>query len=220
MDLWVGTAIAVAEDENGMLGVQVDGFGDNPTGHGRYHIGVYGLISKPLPASKDGLGPGVLYGDEGAEGFAWIGFDPRDLEKVPVLSLGSSGLVNSRGSYIAQDYESETTTIVGKRANGTKQHKITIGDDGNGGDVITIEHWGGPKITMTDDEITVSAPTVHVNSPNVRLGSSPGKAVATVGDGVAVTISAASIAAMVAPGAPPALTAIGKILSGRSGLQG
>lgn len=220
MELWVGTALAVAEDENGMLGVQVDGFGDNPTGHGRYHIGIYGLISKPLPADKNGYGPGVLYGDEGAEGFAWLGVDPRDLDKTPVLSLGSSGLVNSRGSYIAQDYDTETTTIVGKRANGTKQHKITIGEAQDGSDVITIEHWGGTKIVMTDDEITVNAPTVHVNSPNVRLGSSPGKALARVGDGVSVTISAAAIAAMVVPGAPPALTAIGKILSGASGIQG
>jgi hypothetical protein len=154
LDFQLGTAIALAYDENSMLGVQVDGHGMNPGVHGRYVVGMYGLVGRPLDATDEG-GALCLYADEGSEGFAWCGFDHRDLSKVPAMSGGSWCLCNSRGSFVLQDYESESTTIYVPIEDGAKAHKILVGNDGAGKPTIDILHSSGACITMTDTEVLI-----------------------------------------------------------------
>lgn len=151
----LGTAISIAYDENGMLGVQVDGHGDNAGGAGRYAIGSFGLIGRPLPATEDGLGAVALYCDEGRDGFAWIGFDYRDQTKVPPLSDGSVALYNSGGQFWLLDYEAETATLYVPMDDASKAHTIVAGKDSNGKRYIEMRHSDGGYITITEDSVVV-----------------------------------------------------------------
>jgi len=153
----LGTAVAVAYDETGMLGVQTDGFGEAPGVHGRAQVGMYGLISRPLDANADGEGALCLFVDEGKEGFAWCGFDGRDLEKIPPASGGSSGLYNSKGSFFLQDYDTETTTFYVPIEGGAKAHLLQIGFDSSDPPkrVVDLRHADGMSITMLENSVTI-----------------------------------------------------------------
>lgn len=158
----LGTAVSLEYDESSMLGVQVDAHGENAAGNARYVIGSYGLIGRPLPADKDGSGAHVLYCDEAKSGFAWVGIDHRDLSKLPKINDGSSGLYNSRGSYILLDYKSKTATIHIVRSSGS--HDVTIGTDTGGKDVIELKHSGGATLTLEGSVVTIKNATVKVDA--------------------------------------------------------
>ena len=147
----VGTAVAIAYDENGMLGVQTDAHGDTAGSPMRYHVGVFGSLARPLDADDDG-GALTLYSDEGRDGFAWFGSDHRDLPRLPQVSGGSNGIANSLGAMFLQDYATATTTIYQPIANRTKAHKILIGVDGNDVPTIDLLHSSGACLTITDTE--------------------------------------------------------------------
>lgn len=147
----VGTAVAVAYDENGMLGVQTDAHGETAGSPMRYHVGVFGSLARPLDADDDG-GALTLYSDEGRDGFAWFGSDHRDLPRLPQVSGGSNGIANSLGAMFLQDYATATTTIYQPIANRTKAHKVLIGVDGNDVPTIDLLHSSGACLTITDTE--------------------------------------------------------------------
>jgi hypothetical protein len=151
----MGTVIGTAYDENGMLGVQTDGMGANPTAHARYHVGMFGYLARPLPTTLDSEGAACLFVDEGSEGFAWIGADDRDLARMPLVSSGSNGIANSLGAFYLADYETETTTIYQPILGSTTAHKILIGVDGEGAPTIDILHSSKACLTFTDDEVTL-----------------------------------------------------------------
>jgi hypothetical protein len=150
----LGTSVAIAYGEGGFLGVQTDGFGENSGVHGRDVIGQFGLIGRPLDASE-GKGALTLFADEGAEGFAWIGFDVRDAEKCPPLSGGSAALYNSRGAYQLLDYETETSTLYVPINEGAKAHMIQVGNDSNGKAVVDIRHADGMAVIMLENSLTI-----------------------------------------------------------------
>lgn len=234
----LGTSVAIAYGEGGFLGVQTDGFGENSGVHGRDVIGQFGLIGRPLDASE-GKGALTLFADEGAEGFAWVGYDCRDAEKWPELSSGSVALVNSKGAWIWLDYEKETIEIKVPMDDGENTHVVTIGKDESSVRTIKLTHSDGMTVTMRSDgikaatkddatviemttsKIEVKGPTVHVNSPNVLLGEAPGAPVARVGDIVSVAVPAmiAGIYPVIPlpPGLPTSaggVLAMGQIISG------
>jgi hypothetical protein len=145
----LATAIALAYDENGMLGVQTDAHGENVAGHGRYHVGSFGLIGRPLPANGSG-GAITLISDEGKEGFAWVGFDARDLTKAPPLTDGSVALYNSAGQFLGLDYKEETGTWYVPVGSGA--HVLTIGKTGSGKKIIDLLHVNGSHFTLGEDD--------------------------------------------------------------------
>lgn len=159
-DFQVGTAVAVAYGEGGFLGVQPDGFGDNPGTNARHSLGIYGVISRPLDADENGVGALCLWGDEGAEGFAWMGFDPRDVSRVPPASGGSSGIYNSRGSFILLDHATNTSTWFvpiefDASGNATKSHGIQVGYDANDKACINLTHADGMSVSLIANGVVI-----------------------------------------------------------------
>jgi hypothetical protein len=171
----LGTAVAIAYDENGMLGVQADSHGEKGGG-GRYVIGAYGLIGRPMPANDPEtnaqLGASCLYADEGPEGFAWLGFDPRDLDKAPPLSDGSVALMNSRGSFFLLDRDTDTATLYQVRSDGTKAHTFVMGQDSNGKEYIELRHTNGAYCAITETSAVLrhsGNALIEVKSDSINL---------------------------------------------------
>lgn len=163
----VATAIAVTYDENGMLGVRIDGFGDNPGGHGRHSMSIYGLISRPLPANDAGVGPECLIVDGSREGFAWVATDARDDALLPQVAAGSSMLYNSRGTFLLLDYDTETTTLYQTRSGGSKAHTLVLGEDVNGAEYTELRAANGAYIAQKE------ASTVIRHTGNALLEVKP-----------------------------------------------
>ena len=223
----VGTAVAIAYDENGMLGVQTDAHGDTAGSPMRYHVGVFGSLARPLDADDDG-GALALYSDEGRDGFAWFGHDHRDLSRLPQVSGGSNGYANSLGAFFLQDYATATTTIYQPIANRTKAHKILVGVDGNDVPTIDLLHSSGACLTITDTEamlrhtgnayVEVKGSNVTLNGAvNAPTGISVGGAAAQ--PLVNATALAAALTALAAPFTSGGVTpvpssAIGALLTG------
>jgi hypothetical protein len=239
-DLQLGTAVAIAYGEGGFLGVQTDAFGKSPGTHGRQVVGQFGLMGRPLDSDGED-GALVLYADEGAEGFAWIGFDGRIANKLPELTSGSTAFYNSRGAYQLLDYETETYTLYVPVDEGDGIHIFTVGKDQNGRRTISLSHADGMTIALLDNKvmlttkdgatsiecttskITVAGPTVHIESPNVLLGAGASP-IACVGDIVSLILPlmvAGPYPVVVMP--PPAegapIPVMGRIISGRSGAK-
>lgn len=151
----LGVATSCAYGDGGFLGVHTDLFGKTaPGGSGRDVLGVFGVVGRPLDAEGD-KGALTLFGDEGAEGFAWVGYDCRDAEKWPPLSSGSVALVNSRGAYQLLDYETETSTLYVPIEEGAKAHMIQVGNDSNGKAVVDIRHADGMAVIMLENSLTI-----------------------------------------------------------------
>lgn len=151
----VGTAVSLGYDENRMLGVQVDAHGENAGDNGRFCLGSYGLIGRPLAANDEGLGAPVLYADEGREGFAWVGFDHRDLEIAPPLTDGSVALYNSRGAFWLLDYDTETATFYVPMDDGAKAHCFVVGKDANGKRATELRHSDGGYFRIDENSAVI-----------------------------------------------------------------
>jgi hypothetical protein len=145
----IGTALAVSYDENGMLGVQVDGHGENAAGHGRYSVGSFGIVGRPKSANDDG-GALTLYADEGKEGFAWCGFDHRDLTKVPPLTEGSVAVVNSDGAYQLLDCELQTYTLYVPVDDSV--HTIIAGKTATGKRIVRMMHANASHFSLNETD--------------------------------------------------------------------
>jgi hypothetical protein len=234
MELDYDVLVVSAPTDDGWYGVQEKGFGGDKAGLGYLNFQPpFGFVSRPLDATieTDGTPVGCTQfiarlGRAG--GFSWLGHDPRYTDKCPPVTRGSSAQWNAKGAYVLLEHEDDTCKI-NIPATGGGNYVLTMGKNGSGEQVISLEHANSATlIKMTATQVTITSPTVHVNSPNVLLGSAPGKQVACVGDLVSVVVpmlNCVSLGAPVVPVPPTAVTttggtmAIGQIISGRSGCR-
>lgn len=151
----VGTAETTGYSADGWLGVHVDPFGGDEGGQVAYPvIGSYGFLGRPLQPSF-GLGAQTLYAQQGHDGFAWIGHDPRDVAKLPQLTEGSAAIYNARGMYQLFDYDTETATMYVPMGDGSKAHAMTVGYDPAGKRTLSIIHSDGFAVVMTETSLTI-----------------------------------------------------------------
>jgi hypothetical protein len=230
----LGTAVAISYDENGMLGVQVDGNGNNAAGHGRYSIGTFGLIGRPRPANDQG-GSHTLHSDEGDEGFAWCGFDNRDLDKVPALTDGSVAVYNSDGAHHLLDAVAQTSTLYVPVDDAA--HMVMVGKSASGKKIIDILHANGSHFTLGEDDsiwrgngnafLRIVGDDITANGTfkggSGDFGGGAGQPVvnatllATVLDALAVPLNAAGVAPVVSSALGAALQAIAVALRTTAG---
>jgi hypothetical protein len=200
-------------------------------------FGAPGIIFRPRPPSDETGSDGQVVKGLGAETLAarmgdrLTPFTWRDLRlnKIfPAPQPGTIALVGYGGGYLSLDdtpaKETELTLRVPYSSG--REHVIVLDPNLN---TLTITHGDGASVTMTTDQVTVSAPaTVHVNAPTVLLGSSPGNPVACVADLVSVAVPAMTCNGvpvipvnplLVTAAAPPGIMAVGQIISGRGGVQ-
>ena len=228
------TAVTSEYDDAGFIGVQPAAFGTN--GGKNSGIGFYqqvlplGYYARPIDRDKSGIGSLMFTATEGGKGFSWCVSDPRT-SKLPKISPGSRLWFADDGTYIRMEYSSHTTTINVEYGDGSdRRHVITIGKDGSGNPVILHKHGDGKsKIEISSEKIEVTSPTVHVNATNTLLGAAPGRAVACVGDLVAVAVPqlvATGPGVYPVTSVPPTLmtetggiSAIGQIISGEDSVR-
>jgi hypothetical protein len=140
---WVLGAAQLSEyDADGFIGIQTDPQGDD---------------ARPMDPDADGLGCAVLIGKAGArDRWAWLGHDPRVVDKLPQLAKGSSCQYGSKGSFVLQDGDTGTLTqyvpcAFDASGTPTKAHLVQIGLDSGGKRTIQIVHADGYAILMDEE---------------------------------------------------------------------
>jgi hypothetical protein len=157
-ELWLSTGLVTQYDEDGFLGVQVEGHGGTEATAGlAYAHHPFGFFGRPLDAA-DGAGAVFLHFSDGDEVHAVALQDPRDASKIPPHSKGSAGVYNSAGQFLLLDHDQETGTWYVPIDGGIRAHVITVGKDGNGKEIVELSHANGSCVTMLDDAITVAGP--------------------------------------------------------------
>jgi hypothetical protein len=230
MNTRVGLAVSLAYDEGGMLGVQVDTSSKSNGGHGRYVVGSFGIIGRPKPANDEG-GSLTLFGDEGKEGFAWCGFDNRDLEKAPPLTDGSVALYNSDGAYHLLDAVAQTATLYIPADEGA--HMMTVGKTASGKHIFELLHSNGSRFTLGETE-TVWRGTgdgfIMIKGSNITANGTFKAGSADFGGGAGVPLATAAgliaaINSLAAPfagggGSPATCAQIATLLTGLAAALG
>jgi hypothetical protein len=173
MKLSLATAITTGYSSDAWLGVQVDPFGGDDAGEAAYQVvGTYGFLSRPLqPEGSEGAL--VLTGRDGHDGFAWIGHDPRDVERLPQLTEGSSAQYNARGAFAVLEYETETYTVYQPVEENAKAHCLTMGYDSNEKLFIGLMHALGFALLMTEDALVLKNKAgdsyIEINATGITL---------------------------------------------------
>jgi hypothetical protein len=221
-EVWLGTGLVTQYDEDGFLGVQVEGHGGTEaTGGLAYAHHPFGIFGTPRDAA-DGSGVVVLHWSDGDEVHSLILEDPRYASVIPTHSQGSCGICNSDGAYLLLDRIDKTAILHVPRGSG-RYHRVTVGKDESGEEIITLLHADGAKIEIKKAEVKVTAETVHVNGATVLLGEAAGSPVACVGDIVVVTtlplINAGGPVTSPAMSPTGGIVATGTIVSGRSSVK-
>jgi hypothetical protein len=149
MDL--GVVVHSAYDDEGWIGVRVDGFGGDDSGLGDSELQTpFGFTSRPVDRAKNGIGCEVLYAHSGnSESFAWFGKDPRYTDKCPPLFQGSSAQWASNGSFGLLDTESNSYKLYVPR--GSSAHSVTVGQADDGVDLIEFRHSSGALLYCTPE---------------------------------------------------------------------
>lgn len=159
-------ALVSAKLDDNWYGLQLKGFSAPGESIGWYDFQqTFGFASRPLDAtiSPDDSVEGCLVFkvDAGRKGgMAWLGSDPRLVNKCPPMSRGSSAQWNARQAFSLLDYDSNThTTYVPVEFDGsgtpTKAHLIQVGVDANGKKVIDMRHCDGMAIVMLENSVVI-----------------------------------------------------------------
>jgi len=167
----IGTVVHTAYDDEGWLGVRIDGFGEEDAGLGDSELQTpFGFTSRPVDQTAEG-GCDATYAHAGnSESFAWFGTDRRYSAKCPPLYQGSSAHWASDGQFLLLDTEKHTTTLYVPRGN--LAHVVTVGEDANAQAVINLQHQNGSYVTINDDGVTVRGigdGFINVNGSKVAL---------------------------------------------------
>lgn len=149
MDL--GVVTHTAYDDEGWIGVRIDGFGGDDGGLGDSELQTpFGFTSRPVDRAQNGIGCECLYAHSGnSESFAWFGKDPRFIDKCPPLAQGSSAQWASNGSFSLLDTESNSYKLYVPR--GASAHSVTVGQASDGVDLIEFRHSSGAMLYCAPD---------------------------------------------------------------------
>lgn len=152
--LELGTCVTTGYDENGFIGVQIDGYGgpDSSTQFEQLSH-AYGFAARPLDPVK-GIGCTLFRWNQRRRRHMWLGDDPRLADKVPPIKKGGSAQYASDGSFASFDPETHTWTLYVPYANG-KAHLVTVGKDGNGTPIVELASGEGPSLTILDKVTTL-----------------------------------------------------------------
>lgn len=152
--LELGTCVTTGYDENGFIGVQIDGYGgpDSSTQFEQLSH-AYGFTSRPLDPEK-GIGCSLFRWNQRRRRHMWLGDDPRIADKIPPIKKGGSAQYASDGSFASFDPETHTWTLYVPYADG-KAHLGTFGKDGNGTPIIEWASGEGPSFTILDKVTTL-----------------------------------------------------------------
>lgn len=190
----LGTAVHTAYDDEGWIGVRLDGYGEEESGMGDSELQTqFGFTSRPVDRDDAG-GCDILYAHAGnSESFAWLGTDRRYTNKCPPLFQGSSAQWNSHGGFFLLDTEQDTATLYVPMGN--EAHVVTVGVDANAEKVISLQHSNGSYITVNKDGITmrgVGDAFANINGNKVALnGEVTTTASMTVGGVAALSVAKA-----------------------------
>jgi hypothetical protein len=145
--LELGTCLATGYDENGFIGVQIDGLGGPDASIQFEQLShSYGFVSRPLDP-EDGVGCTLYRWQQRRRRHMWLGDDPRTVSKVPQVKKGGSAQYSSDGCFQVLDPETHTKTTYIPYAAG-KAHLETVGLDGNGTPIVEYVHGEGMALTM------------------------------------------------------------------------
>lgn len=149
MDL--GVVTHTAYDDEGWIGVRIDGFGGDDGGLGDSELQTpFGFTSRPVDREQNGIGCECLYAHSGnSESFAWFGKDPRFTDKCPPLYQGSSAQWASNGAFSLLDTESSSYKLYVPR--GSSAHSVTVGEASDGVDLIEFRHSSGAMLYCAPD---------------------------------------------------------------------
>lgn len=190
----LGTAVHTAYDDEGWIGVRLDGYGEEESGMGDSELQTqFGFTSRPIDRDEAG-GCDILYAHAGnSESFVWFGTDRRYTSKCPPLFQGSSAQWNSHGQFSLLDTEKDTYTLYVPM--GSEAHVVTVGKDANGQKVISFQHSNGSYVTINTDGVTIRGTGnafVNVNGSKVALnGEVTTTASMTVGGVAALSVAKA-----------------------------
>ena len=92
----IGLVMLTEYNDNGILGIQVDGYGEDKAGLASYMAqGACGELARCMDPALDANGQPlqgqaceVMYAHEGSRGHAWCLNDPRTLTKLPIMQKG------------------------------------------------------------------------------------------------------------------------------------
>jgi hypothetical protein len=154
------TITATTYDENGFLGLQFEPLGDSeasaPIAHAHHPFGFFGRPLDP-DTSENGTayGPVAMSWSDGDEEHGLCLEDPRDSDKIPPHSKGSSGVYNSNGSFLLFDNEKQTTTLYSPFGSPVRAHLFTMGKDDNGKEIVELCHANDMGLTMLDRTVVL-----------------------------------------------------------------
>ena len=152
--LELGTCMATGYDENGFIGVQIDGFGgpDSSTQFEQLSH-AFGFAARALDPEK-GVGCTLFRWSQRRRRHMWLGDDPRLVDKIPRIKKGGSVQYASDGSFASFDPETHTWTLYVPYADG-KAHLHTVGKDGNGTPIVEFASGEGPAFTILGQVTTL-----------------------------------------------------------------
>lgn len=167
----IGTALLTQYDDDGFLGVQIDGLGGSESGVPPYELhSLHGLLTRAHDPDDDG-GCQVLFGMEAGRGHGWFCSDPRVVPLLPPLEKGGAVLYGGKlkaPTFFNIDGATNSTTLyvpykVDDSGVAQKAMSFSINVDNDGEESIEITHGSGASFYMMESGGAVSI--VMKNAP-------------------------------------------------------
>jgi hypothetical protein len=229
---FIGIRIDVARltvyDDDGYLGVQPDGFGEQQSGLADVEVLTpCGVFGRPPAVDLDENGE-LTFGSylltlwEGRTCSHAVALsDPRVQPKLPrIPEAGGGGTHGYDGAWAFFNSETHTWTLYqpiefNSAGTPTKAHLVTIGFDGNGTPIVEIVHANGQSITMLGDAFVLSS-----KDGGARFELKPGGAITAVGNMQCTGGIAAGALPVPLLKAPPAASHLTVVQAALTAIQG